>query len=841
MIQKLISAAIRKPKWVMAITAIAVALSLVQFTKIKIDTDPENMLPAKAPVRIFDKQMKKEFSLYDFVVLGIVNDQNPNGVFNVATLTKIYELTNKIKDLDGVIAYELMAPSTKDNIEQDGIGAVKFKWLMDAPPKTEQEAIAIRAAAESHPMFAGTIVSEDGKMMALYIPIKDKTLSYEVAQKIRATTVQYKGEENYYITGLPVAEDQFGAEMFKQMAISAPLAGLVIFLLMWSFFKSILLIVAPMLVALATVAMTMGLMIGCGFPVHIMSSMIPIFLMPISVLDSVHILSEFFDKYQKFKDREKTIRFVMDELFSPMLFTSLTSAVGFFSLSFSPIPPVQVFGVYVAIGVMIAWVLTIVFVPAYVMLIKEKSLESFGRVAPQENEKHHLLDRFLLFTKTMGVKHYKAILMVTVLLIGVSIYGVTRIQVNDNPVRWFTAKHPIRVADRILNKHFAGTYQAYVVFESKDKEQEVFTKPEMLRYIETLQQALQNSGLVGKSLSLADMVKKIYYELLGGDKLNSVIPDSQPAIAQTLISFENSHKPDDLWHLVTPDYSKLNLWLQLRSGDNKDMSKVVQFTNAYIEKSPPPFALTYNWAGKTYINVVWQNNMVGGMLVNFLGSFVIVLFMMLVLFRSPVKALISMIPLTVTILFIYGLLGLIGKDYDMPVAVLSALTLGLSIDFAIHFIQRAIEIHDTNNDWEKTADEMFKGPGRAIVRNALVVAIGFLPLLAAPLVPYKTVGFFMFAIMAVSSVATLFIIPALISFKPVMIFEHHEKGMSCHCGQCVLVSVFVAVAVVYVLLGYSILSWPLTVFISIAVVAAGAAICFFSSKRKICLTQEGEK
>ncbi len=151
--------------------------------------------------------------------------------------------------------------------------------------------------------------------------------------------------------------------------------------------------------------------------------------------------------------------------------------------------------------------------------------------------------------------------------------------------------------------------------------------------------------------------------------------------------------------------------------------------------------ISHNWAGLTYINVIWQNNMVSGMLKNFLGSFIIVLFMMLFLFRSPLRALISMIPLSVTILFIYSLLGFLGRDYDMPVAVLSALTLGLSVDFAIHFIQRAIEVRADKKDWSATAETMFGGPGRAIVRNALVVAIGFLPLLAAPLVPYKTVGF----------------------------------------------------------------------------------------------------
>ncbi|MCA9401001.1 MAG: MMPL family transporter, partial [Candidatus Omnitrophica bacterium] len=468
MIKKLIQTAIEKPKWIMGLTVLAVLIAGFQFPRIKVDTDPENMLPADAPVRVFHKEVKKEFALYDFVVLGIVNDKHPQGVFNIDTLTKIYRLTEDIKKIDGVMGYEMMAPSTKDNIEQDGIGAVRFNWLMEAPPNTEEEALHIRQEAQDHPMFNGTIVSEDGRMLSLYIPIEKKSLSYEVAQDIRALLKNYQGDEEYHITGLPVAEDQFGVEMFKQMAVSAPLAGLIIFLLMWWFFKSALLITAPMIVALVTVITTMGLLIGFGFPVHIMSSMIPIFLMPIAVLDSVHILSEFFDYYPKFKSRRKTLNFVIDELFQPMLFTSLTSAVGFFSLSFSPIPPVQVFGVYVAIGVMMAWVLTMLFIPAYIMLIKEEKLKHFGR-QPSDEGKKHFIDHVLNGLKTLSVKHFPSVLIFTVIVVGVSLYGISRIQVNDNPVRWFTAKHPIRVADKILNKHFAGTYEAYLVMESLDE------------------------------------------------------------------------------------------------------------------------------------------------------------------------------------------------------------------------------------------------------------------------------------------------------------------------------------------------------------------------------------
>jgi predicted RND superfamily exporter protein len=122
-----------------------------------------------------------------------------------------------------------------------------------------------------------------------------------------------------------------------------------------------------------------------------------------------------------------------------------------------------------------------------------------------------------------------------------------------------------------------------------------------------------------------------------------------------------------------------------------------------------------------------------------------------------------MVPLTVTIGFIYGFIGFIGKDYDMPVAILSSLTLGLSVDFAIHFLQRSREKHRQGLRWTEIVAQMFGEPARAIFRNVLVISIGFLPLLVAPLVPYKTMGVMLFAIMTLSGAITLFALPAVLT------------------------------------------------------------------------------
>jgi predicted RND superfamily exporter protein len=862
---KIIQLSINKPKLVTSVMVVATFLLGSLLSMVQVDTDPENMLNEQEPVRVFHHLTKKDFNLYDVVVLGIVNEKNPDGVFNPATLKRVQELTEFSLTLSDpknpekrVVSRNVIAPGTVDNIEQAGLGQVRFEWLMKEAPTTRQGALKIRDNAMGNPLLKGTLVSEDGMALCIYLPVTSKDFAYQVRERLLEKIKDFNGDEQYYITGLPVAEDTFGVEMFYQMALSAPLAMLAIFLLMLLFFKKLKMIISPMIVAMVTVISTMGLLIGTGNTLHIMSSMIPIFLMPIAVVDSIHILSEFFDSYQRIGDRRKTLEHVMDHMFMPMLYTSLTSSAGFLSLTLTPIPPVQTFGLFVAIGIMLAWLLTILFVPAYIMMLKEESLADFGVRKNKETPSDHALSNHLEWLKIFTFKHAKLVLALTVIVLMVAGYGISLIRINDNPVNWFTKNHPIRVADHVLNKHFGGTYEAYLVLEGDEKELDVeatadllietinkqelaqdqqkvrqaaldlikeikgqanstdqlyaqltqrgetiqddasdedydtwsdlldivaavknrtqiFKQPEVLNYITRLQAHIQKTGVIGKSNSVSDVVKKVHQELYAADPEYYRIPDTANAVAQCLISFQNSHKPEDLFHLVTPDYTKANIWIQLRSGDNMDMEEVIKDVERFFAEDPPPIALKHNWAGLTYINVVWQDKMVTGMLESFLSSFVVVYLMMSILFRSPLWGLLAMGPLTVTIALIYGIIGLVGKDYDMPVAVLSSLTLGLAVDFAIHFLERSRNAYQRAGSWKKALNEMFAEPAQAISRNVIVIAVGFTPLLAAPLVPYKTVGIFLASIMAISGIGTMFILPALITQLEKFLFKTKQQ------------------------------------------------------------------
>jgi len=980
-----------KHPWLTLLLVLLVTAGLAyQLPKVHFDNDPENMLSPDEPVRLFHHRTVERSQLYDFVVVGIVNESHPDGIFNVATLGRIDALTrmllrlhrserglpavvvpatgdaaeqeleldlnpkgrlarlfnlafhhdpNALFDANGesaLIAREMIAPSVVDNIKQAEYNSLKLEYLMEHPPATAAEARAIRDDAMNNPLYAGTLVSEDGKALCLYLPLKAKHFSHNVANLVKRLTADWPAEDQLYITGLPVAEDTFGVEMLVQMATSAPLAGLAIFLLMFLFFRRVSLIVAPMIVAVLSIVMTMGLLIGLGYNVHIMSSMIAIFLMPIAVADAIHILSEFFDTYPRIRDKAETIKVVVGHLFKPMFYTSLTTIAGFASLATTPIPPVRIFGLHVAFGVAMAWILTMTLVPAYIMLFVPK--QSLEALAPSQDKpkRNGGLQRFLEHTGSFSYRHAHGILLLTALLLVVSVFGILRIRVNDNPVKWFAKSHPIRVADEVLNRHFGGTYTAYISLERQGPEPPIdvaamigalsqwspatspdslhsfseairsaaplaesapetfaddirqaarslddrelsdwrqladelnyldpegldlarlrrelagagladsvgeslsaalggesekrgeallqaalavtdrylersltafldqwwsesraplFKQPAMLRYLNRLTAYLEGDDRVGKTTSAVDALEKTAYELAfvdpaGGadaeqrarlaaeNQAHFAVPDSAAAVAQVYSQLENMKKKDSLFHLVTRDYQAANVWVQLTSGDNKDMERVVDRLNAYMTENPPPQALQVGWAGLTYINVIWQQKMVKGMSLALGSSFLVVLVMMMLLFRNPIFGLLAMIPLTATITFTYGLLGMVGKEYDMPIAVLSALTLGLSVDFAIHFLQRAREMQALHGNWREGIKHMFKEPAMAISRNAITISVGFTPLLAAPLIPYKTVGFFLATVMAVSWVATLFILAALVTLLRRTLFKQEKE------------------------------------------------------------------
>ncbi|MBI1963224.1 MAG: MMPL family transporter [Candidatus Rokubacteria bacterium] len=740
------------PWIVIALTLLLTLAFGSQLPRIKTDTDPKNMLPVTSPVRQYNDQVEGWFGLHpDVLVVGV---WSPDGIFTSETLARVNRLAEAVLRLPGVIARDVVALPTVNDVTVVG-GTLQARPILDGVPRDAGEAERLRRQVLGNALLVNRLVSSDGTTTALYVPIEKSANGKLIAAEIRRIAEKEAGPERYYIAGDPVARDTFGAEMFRQMALFSPLAGMLMCGVLFLMFRSWWLVAANMLVAMLAIVWAMGLFIGLGIPVHIMASMSPVFLMAIST-DTVHIFNEFTFRRREVGDRRQAILQTMDAVGTPVLFSDLTTIAGFASLAIGPIIPVRVFGLLVAFGTLVVLLMSFTLVPALLALTRQ------GRsaAAPRELEP---ASRWLGRVGGICVAWKTTVALVGVALVAVSAVGIAKIRINNNLIAWFKPGSEIRVADAHLGRALGGTATLYLVADGRRPD--TVTEPAFLRALEGLQRRIEKEPVVGKTVSVADVVKRVHRVLNDDDPTREIIPDSREAVGQALLLFSMGARPRDLANLVDNPYQKANVMVQLRSWDAVDTEALLAVVRRHLAERPIPGAVLKP-AGIAYFNMVWNDEVLIGMLEGFIASCVLVLVLLVLDYRSLHWGIVSFLPLLFTVVVIYGAVGFVGKDFDMPISVLSTLSLGMAIDFAIHFVSRFQQRYRETRDLEDALIWTAARPGLGIVRNAVLFASGFAVMLAAALTPYITVGAFMIAIMLLSALATVVYLPAVIALFP---------------------------------------------------------------------------
>ncbi len=765
-LEKLVSFSVEHPKLILLLTSALTLAFLLPFPWITIDTDPKHMLPVTSPVRQYNDQVEKEFALHaDVIVLGIVNER---GIVNRKTLSRIAELTREIQKMPGVISRDVASFSTIDNVTAEG-GGLAVGPVLGRVPESDAGLESFRRVLLGNPLFINRIVSPDGTATVISIPIEPTANGKEIADRVRSLLPKEPDGDRYYLAGDPVARDTFGAEMFRQMGLFSPIAGMVMAIALWLMFRSGPLIMANMAVAVVSIIWAMGLLIGLGYPVHIMSSMSPVFLMAIAT-DSVHIFNEFAFRFGEARDKRRAVLDTMAIVGGPVLYSDVTTAVGFASLATAPIIPVRIFGLVVGFGALVILLMSFTLVPAILILLREERIPKVTRgVERGDARPPSALPRLGGFS----VRRAKAIALVGGAVLVIAVIGLSRIQVNNNMVHWFKPKSDVRTADRIMNERLGGTSTAYLVIESPVEG--AVKDPLMLRAIEGLQRELERDPRVGKTFSVVDYVKRINRVLHDDDPDFDRIPDSAEEVGQYLFLFGTSAKPSDLDNVVDYPFRKANVFLQLKSWDAGVMRDVIARTEASLAAHPLPGGAAVRPAGVAYFNLVWNDEVLWGMLESFLVGLVLVLLLLVAQTRSLLWGILTFLPLLFTITVIYGVVGWIGKDFDMPVAVLSTLSLGLAVDFAIHFVARFQQRYREHSDLSEALVWTVARPGKGIFLNALLFALGFAVMIFADLTPYITVGVFMAAIMLLSALTSVIYLPGLIHLFHAVLLKGGSK------------------------------------------------------------------
>jgi len=766
----LVEFSIARPKLIFGLVLLITLVFAAQLPKIQLDTNPKNMLPPTSDVRVWNDSVDRTFALYeDTVVVGIAH---PQSVLNSTTLEKVRDITAEVLRVKGVAGRDVSSFTTIDNVTAVADG-LRVAPLLTKIPASEAEMQALRKTLTENPLFIDRIISRDEKTTAIYVPLNKGANGKEVADHIREILAKHQGEEQFYVAGDPVARDTFGAEMFKLMGIFSPIAGMIMFIAIYAMFRNLALAMTMMMVAMVAIVWTMGLGIGLGFPVHIMSSMAPVFLMAIAT-DSIHIFNEFYFRYREGRDKRVAIVETMEAVGRPVRYTALATAAAFAVLLFMQIVPVKVFGGLIVFGTVVLRLFSFSLIPAVLALVPEAKI---GRASGEDSAAGRS-SGVLRQLGAWGTERPKATAAAGLVLVAIAVLGVSRIAVNNNMVAWFKPGSEIRIADAQINLALGGTSLGYVVATAA--EPDAIKQPETLRYIESLQRHLEKLPLVGKTTSVVDYVKRINRVLHDDDPRFDAVPDSAETVAQYLFLFGMSAKPADLDNVVDYPFQRANIWVQLKTWDAAAMASVIRAAQDYQRDHPTK--LEIKPAGIAYFNLVWNNEVLWDMVKGFLLALVVVFGILAFDFRSAKWALIGFVPLLFTILLIYGVVGFAGKDFDMPISVLSCLSLGMAVDFSIHFISRLRQrLEETGVDARRDLSALKAAllwtavrPGKGIMRNAVLFAAAFSVMLFAPLTPYITVGAFIVGMMLFSALLTILYLPALIVLTRRWLFNAGE-------------------------------------------------------------------
>ena len=576
---------------------------------------------------------------------------------------------------------------------------------------------------------------------------------------------QAQNGDKIYLAGRPVIEVSSGMSAIKDMRIMIPMLLAAIALTLFAIFRTARGVLLPLFVLGAAIIWTMGIMALLGVPLYTISTMLPVILVAVSIGDSIHLLSQYYDRVvlDPHRPGAEIISEVMRSLNRPLVTTSVTTAVGFLSLLFAEMPPFITFGLFTVLGIFFSWLLTVTFIPAVLVLLRPKVS---GYLAKRRALRVHSEQTRLtkLLVRTGEVLHDNKRVAAAVLLVMTVIAGIgaTRLYVNSSWMSDFRKDSEVVVANKIFNDKFDGTIFLNVVVEGDKKN--IFKSPDLLRHIEGLQSYVDHLPYVGGSRSIVDYIKNMNKTLHAGNSQFDVIPDSAAQIGEYLFLLSISGRPQQLDEMVDYDYRQGLITFAIKTDQTRALKDIIDKTRQYVAKEFVGQNVKVNLAGSANNSYVWADLLIGSQTLSILLSKLAILIIAIIMFKSIQLGIITVAPLVFSTLLVAGVAGFFAIPLDVSTALAAGVAIGVGVDYAVHYIFRYREELSRSNDTLRAIQATMRSVGRTIVLNALVVMIGFSVLLLSQFPPHVKLGYFVVAYMTVSCLAALVILPVLFAY-----------------------------------------------------------------------------
>jgi len=752
------------------IVIVATALLTVFFTynarTIERDHSMERLVPADEPIRIFYEEFREHFNIRSKIILAV---ENPDGIYNAATLAQIDRLSKKLDALD--LIDDVQSLTMVENIMSSD-EMIVIEPIAETIPQTEAEVRAFAELARNNPMINNGLVSQDETGTVLFaqpaFEIDETKKAVAVSEAIYAIADADPGPGKIYVTGLPVVFGMNNKMMDRDMRVMLPLVGFLLILLLFVSFRTLRGVWIPLAVVAVAVLWTYGVIGLVGMKTTIICASIPIVLVSMGIADGIHILHEYYHHLRKGLGNLDAIHRTMREMNSPVVMTSFTTAVGFIALATSKIGPIREYGYAVALGIIWAMIFSLTFIPAALTVLGKPK-----KVQAQREVRQKLLERFSGRLGHFSLSHAKTIFLSFLLLLVVTGILSTFITVRNNPVRYFKEGSDLRNSDDFLNAHFAGTGEISVQVDGMKPD--ALKDPELLAAIETFAEELEKLPVVGRVTSVNDFLKRMNVVLNSDDPAFDRVPGTRTdmgdewtlgkgraKVAQYLLLYETTGG-EEISRAADFNYQRAHVHVQVKSNDSNDYRVVMDRIDELAAKLFDESKVRLSFTGAGAINLKVVDYLVLGQVMSLLVSFVGVFLMLVLLFRSLVDAIIGIVPLVITVTTNFAVMVLTGIPLNMGTALIASVIIGVGVDYSIHFIHRYRLESKRTGDMESTIQVTMDTSGRAILFNAFSVGGGFAILLASSFMPLVYLGLLLPLVMVVNALAALCVIPALLN------------------------------------------------------------------------------
>lgn len=706
------------------------------------------------------KQFQDTFGNDEVVAIAVVDSK---GVWRAPTLNRLYDLTAAIEGIDGVSRVIGVTRGRlielREEANEDGIRAE----VLDVSPLMGGHvdaagAATLRARVEADPLLADRLVLGDGKVAVLFAQMeamgdidahRDRILT-ELDEVLR--TGLEGGGVDHHVAGIGVIYNALNRISQTEGGLFMGASFLVIFLLLWPLFRSLLAVGASILSVACAFTMTRGIYGLFGNDDNMVTMTLPVLVLILGVADCIHI----FRYRATYPDRPA--KEVLAEILQPCIFTTLTTMVGFAALGTSRMAVVRDLGIYAAVGIGLAFLSSTIVCSAAMasprLRIKQPSAPGAGAMGG-----------FLAWTARFSAANKEAMLGLTGLVVLLCAYGVSLVEVDTYSMGFLSEDHPVRQDSRRIEEVVGPFTPLELVVESRSDEPEAIVDAEVFRAALAFQRAFTKREDVRDAFSLADITARLHQvQSPPGTPLE--VPDNTAMVGEH-IEFYRGDPDGQAAQLADAEWRQLRITFSVPVLSARQYRELIGDAET-LARSTFPDSVEVRATGYLPLYVKMMDYVVESQVSSFGIAFAVVFLLIGVLFRSVRMTALAVLPNVLPVFVTLGVMGFFGINLDVATVTITAIIIGIVVDDTIHYLHRfRAELVKADGDFGAAADATALGCGRAIGATTLIFTVGFLVLGMASVKSIVYFGLLTALAMVVALLGDLLILPAiLLTLKP---------------------------------------------------------------------------